>query len=107
MLSTRPSIGESLAPPSASARGLDRHDIAGCEVARDLCADRLAVDGVVSGRARLAAALAARAAPPPSSDDREPAILEDAELADDAAAAVLHAVASGAQAQAVALDPQW
>src|SRR3954451_3226560 len=107
MLSTRPSIGESLAPPSASARGLDRHDVAGCEVARDLGADRLAVDGVVSGRARLAAALAARGAAPAFADDREAAILEDAELADDAVAAAVHAVAAGAQPQAVALDTQW
>ena len=90
--------------PSASARGLDRHDVAGCEVARDLGADRLAVDGVVSGRARLAASLAARGAAPAFADDREAAILEDAELADDAVAAAVHAVAAGAQPQAVALD---
>src|SRR4051794_29037167 len=106
MLSTRPSIGESLAPPSASARGLDRHDVAGCEVARDLGADRLAVDGVPSGRARLASALAARGAAPPFADDREAAMLEDAQLADDPVAATMRALAAGARSQPVALDAQ-
>src|SRR3954469_21840079 len=107
MLSTRPSIGESLAPPSASARSLDRHDVAGREVARDLGADRLAVDRVPSGGARRAAALAARAAAPPFADDREAAIFEHAQLADDPVAAAMRALAAGPQPQPVALDAQW
>src|SRR5947207_1402560 len=106
MPSTRPDIVKSLASPSAAARRLDRDDVARREIARELCAGRLAVDEVAAGRARRAAALSLRRVRASLADDREAAVLERAQLADDAVAAAVRAGATGAEPQAVALDAE-
>src|SRR6266545_2346986 len=106
MPSTRPSIGSSLAAPPPAARRLDRDDVAGPDVPRHLRRKRLAVEQVAAGLAGRAAALALRRLRAALADDREPAVLEDAQLADDAVAASMSAVAAGPSAQAVALDTQ-
>src|SRR5436189_1725307 len=106
MPSTRPAIGESLAPPSAPARRLDRDDVAAREVACDLRAHRFAVHRVATERARRAAALALRRVGAALADDRETAVLEHAQLTDDPVAPVPRAAAAGAEPEPVALDAQ-
>src|SRR5919204_1105083 len=91
--------------PAAAGR-LDPDDVAGGEVARHLRGDRVAVERVAPGSPGLAAPLALRPMRPALGDDREPARLEHAELADDAVAAAMLAVAARAEAQAVPLDQQ-
>src|SRR5205814_6104148 len=98
MPSTRPSTGKSLASPPAAAGRLDRDHVPCRELAGELRRRRLAVDEVAAGRTGLAAALALRCVGAPLADDREPAVLEHAELAHDAGAAVVGAGAARADA---------
>src|SRR5439155_22435432 len=67
---------ETLAAEPAAAARLDRDDVVSLQVERHLARERLAVQGVPPGRARLAAALALGRAPPPLGADRAPARLE-------------------------------
>src|SRR5919198_92060 len=106
MPSTRPAIAESLASPSAATRCLDRDDVPRREVAGELRAGRLAVDEVPAGRAGRAASLSLRGVRAALADDREAAVLERAQLADDAVSAAVLAVAARAEPEAVALDAQ-
>src|SRR5690349_7971581 len=98
MPSTRPAIGESLAPAPAAARGLDRDDVAGREVARELRADRLAVHEVAPGLAGCSPALTLRRMRTAFADDGEAAVFEHAQLADDAVAAAVPAASARLQA---------
>src|SRR6266516_5130328 len=106
MPSTRPVMAASLASPPAAARRLDRDDVAGGEVERDLGRHGLAVEEVASWRARRAAPLAPRCVCTTLADDRETAVFEHAQLAYDALTAAMPAGAAGAPSQPIALDPQ-
>src|SRR5436190_7499187 len=106
MPSTRPAIGQSLATPSTPARRLDRDDVTAREVACDLRAHGFAVHRVATERAGRTAMLTLRRLGAALADDRETAVLEHAELTDDAVAPALRAAAAGAEPEPVALDAQ-
>src|SRR3954447_22006903 len=106
MPSTRPLIAASLATPTAPARCLDRHDVTGSHVARDLRGQRLAVEQVRAGGSRPSLALALRSVGAALADDREPAVLEHAQGANDTVAAGVAATPARAAPQRVPLDLQ-
>src|SRR5262245_23553445 len=104
MPSTRPVMWKSLAPAPAAARSLDCDDVARGEIAGEFGAGRLAVDEVAAGGSGAAAALALRRFRTALADDREPAVLEHAQLAEDAVAATVLAFPARAEPEPVALD---
>src|SRR3954451_1061684 len=106
MPSTRPLIATSLATPSASTRRLDRHDVAGGHVARDLRGQRLPVEEIRTGSPRRATAFALRRGRASLADDREPAVLEHAQRATNAVAAGVATRSARAAAKPIALDEQ-
>src|SRR5436190_14448822 len=106
MPSTRPATSASLSSPPAAARGLDRDHVPFRELAGELPGCRLAVDEVPAARPGRAAPLPGRCVRAPLADDREPAVLEHAELPHDAVAAAVLAIATRAEAERVALDPE-
>src|SRR6478735_12457793 len=104
MPSTRPATEESLAPPPAAARRLDRDDVTRGKIASQLRAGRLTVDEIASGRTGGAPALPLRSIGAALADDRQAAVLEHAQLAHHARAALVLALAARAEAEPVALD---
>src|SRR6266511_3662293 len=91
---------------AATPRGLDCYDVACVQVTRDLGRERLAVEEVATRRARTAAAFTLRPVRATLADDREPAILEHAQLADDAVAAPMSSSPARAEPEAVTLDSE-
>src|SRR5205807_4681154 len=71
-----------------------------------LCRQFLVVQEVPPGRAVLAPIRPARPAGAPLAEDREAAVLEHAQLADDAVAAAVRARSAGANAQTPLLDAE-
>ena len=86
-----PAMRESLAAVPAAARRLDRHDVAGAQLGRDLRRQLAAVEEVASRRAVAAAVGSAWRARAALAQDREAAVLEHAQLAHDAVAAAVRA----------------
>src|SRR5215471_8807854 len=105
MPSTRPVMWKSLASPPAAARSLDRDDVTRVEIAGELRAGRLAVHEVGAEGSGRTAALALRSLRTALADDREPAVLQQAQLADDAVAATVLALPARAEPEPIALDP--
>src|SRR5205823_7442372 len=103
------SIGRSLlrAAVPAAARRLDPDDVTRTQLARQFRRLLLAVHEGSAGRAVGPAAAARRRVAAALREHREPAILEDAELAHDAVAAPIGASAARAQPQLPAPDQQW
>src|SRR5262249_20933126 len=93
------------AVPTATA-GLDRDDVSRPQVDGRLRWKLATVEEVAARRAVLAPVAAARRALAPLAQDREPAVLERAQLADDAVAAAMRAAATATETQRVALDTE-
>src|SRR4051812_153460 len=105
MATTSP-MRKSLSSSAAAARGLDRDDGAGAQFAGLLRRNLLPVDEVPAAAARPASLLALRRVPSPFGDEREAAVLEDAQLADDAVPPAVFACASRVGHKPVTLDAQ-
>src|SRR3954447_15807385 len=91
---------------AAAAGGLDPDDVPRLEIDGLLRADRTAVHEVPARPAVGSAGQAARPARAALRDEREPAILEDAELTDDAVSAATETFSARAEPQLVPLDAQ-
>src|SRR6187551_236221 len=105
MATTSP-IDKSLLTPAAAAGSLDRDHVPRLEVASLLGPHLLAVDEVAACRGVPSSPLAAGCVAPALGDDRDPAVLEHAQLAHDAVAALVLPRAARPPAQRVALDPK-
>ena len=99
----RPLAGRAPAP---AAGRLDAEEVAGLEVEDAIAGSSSPFRSVLPGQAVAASARSARRDRAPLGEEREPAGLEDAQLAHDAVAAAVTPCATRAGAQLVALDAQ-
>src|SRR5205085_7624816 len=92
--------------PAAASRRLDSHDVAGRELPRHLRRLFLAVDERAAACAVGPAGRAAGSVSTAFGEHREPAVLEDAQLANDAVAPAVGARATRAVTQVPPLDAE-
>src|SRR6476620_3737247 len=90
---------------AAAAGRLDADDVACAQHTRAFHRQLAPVQQVAAGQSRLTAADALRRARPPHADKREPAVLEHAQLAHDAVAAVMSALPTRAEPELMPFDP--